>query len=237
MCPATVEMLRRMTPLRFFWARDYSDYHPEEPGGSAAGRTCECHPFDTSILGEYRSRLQPGVMEASVPVPTTGADYRWMNLVARVPRKGIPVFAKRIAQGVGGLLLGRRYAAGGQGLMAGLFAGVLRAGIPVWTDTALLRLDSDGDRVSGAVVRARRPRGDDHRAARGGVGHGRFRPQHGHAVEIPIRVAGRQSEPGCRGQYRRRDPRGAGTGCRHRFDGPGLVVPRRRAAARQGARR
>jgi 3-oxosteroid 1-dehydrogenase len=149
---ATVEMLRRTTPLRLFWARDYSDYHPEEPGGSAAGRTCECHPFDTSILGEYRTRLQPGVMESSVPIPTTGADYRWMNLVARVPRKGIPTFGKRLAQGMGGRLLGRRYAAGGQGLMAGMFAGVLRSGIPVWTDTTLLRLAGDGDRVTGAVV-------------------------------------------------------------------------------------
>lgn len=149
---ATVDMLRRTTALRFFWARDYSDYHPEQPGGSAAGRTCECHPFDTSLLGAYRTRLEPGLMEASIPVPTTGADYRWMNLVARVPRKGIPTFAKRIAQGVGGLMLGRRYAAGGQGLAAGLFAGVLRAGIPVWTDTGLLRLDVDGDRVRGAVV-------------------------------------------------------------------------------------
>ena len=152
---ATVEMLRRMTPLRLFWARDYSDYHPEEPGGSAAGRTCECRPFNTSILGEYRSKLQPGVMESTVPVPTTGADYRWMNLVARVPRKGIPTFAKRIGQGVGGLLLGRRYAAGGQGLAAGLFAGVLRAGIPVWTETALLRLlndPADANRVRGAVL-------------------------------------------------------------------------------------
>ena len=152
---ATVDMLRRTTPLQFFWARDYSDYHPEEPGGSAAGRTCECRPFDTSTLGEYRTRLQPGVMEASVPIPTTGADYRWMNLVVRLPRKGILTFAKRIAQGVGGRLIGRRYAAGGQGLAAGLFAGVLRAGIPVWTDTALARLvndPADGDRVSGAVV-------------------------------------------------------------------------------------
>lgn len=151
--PAVVELLRRTTPLRLFWARDYSDYHPEEPGGSAAGRTCECHPFDTSLLGEYRSLLRPGVLEAGVSIPTTGADYRWMNLVARVPRKGIPTFGKRLAQGVGGRLVGRRYAAGGQGLMAGLFAGVLRARIPVWTDTTLLRLlSSEGDRVTGAVV-------------------------------------------------------------------------------------
>jgi len=149
---ATVDMLRRTTPLRLFWARDYSDYHPEEPGGTAAGRTCECHPFDTSILGDYRTRLRPGVLEAGFSIPTTGADYRWMNLVARVPHKGIPTFGKRLAQGLGGRLIGRRYAAGGQGLTAGLFAGVLRAGIPVWTDTALLRLEGDGERVTGAVV-------------------------------------------------------------------------------------
>jgi 3-oxosteroid 1-dehydrogenase len=152
---AAVEMLRRTTPLRFLWARDYSDYHPEESGGSAAGRTCECHPFDTSILGAYRTRLEPGLLEAPVPIPTTGADYRWMNLVARVPRKGIPTFGKRVAQGVGGRVLGRRYAAGGQGLAAGLFAGVLRAGIPVWTETSLLRLDGDPDGVRGAVVQHR----------------------------------------------------------------------------------
>ncbi|OBH48671.1 3-ketosteroid-delta-1-dehydrogenase [Mycobacterium mantenii] len=149
---ATVDMLRRTTPLRLFWARDYSDYHPEAPGGSAAGRTCECRPFDTSLLGAYRTRLQPGLMEVTVPMPTTGADYRWMNLVARMPRKGIPVYGKRLAQGVGGRMVGRRYAAGGQGLMAGLFTGVLRAGIPVWTGTALARLAGDGERVTGAVV-------------------------------------------------------------------------------------
>jgi succinate dehydrogenase/fumarate reductase flavoprotein subunit len=149
---ATVEMLRRTTPLRFFWAREYSDYHPEEPGGSVEGRTCECYPFDTAKLGEYRNRLRPGVLEVAFAIPTTGADYRWMNLVARVPHKGVPTFAKRIVQGAGGLLIGRRYAAGGQALTAGLFAGVLRAGIPVWTDTTLRHLVSDGGRVTGAVV-------------------------------------------------------------------------------------
>jgi 3-oxosteroid 1-dehydrogenase len=148
----TVEMLRRTTPLRFMWARDYSDYHPEHPGGTAAGRTCECKPFNTSVLGQYRSKLRPGVMKATIPMPTTGADYRWMNLMARVPRKGLPLIVKRLAQGVGGLLLGRHYAAGGQALAAGLFAGVLRAGIPVWTDTALVRLTTEGTKVTGAVV-------------------------------------------------------------------------------------
>jgi len=85
--PATVEMLRRTTPMKLFWAKEYSDYQPEAPGGSAAGRTCECRPLNTSILGEYLADLRPGVMEVSIPMPTTGADYRWLNLMSRVPRK------------------------------------------------------------------------------------------------------------------------------------------------------
>ena len=149
---ATVDMLRRTTPIRLSWAKDYSDYHPEEPGGTAAGRTCECRPLNSAVLGAYRSRLRPGVMEVNIPMPTTTADYRWMNLMARVPRKGIPTIAKRLGQGVGGLLLGRRYVAGGQALATGLFAGALRAGIPIWTDTELQRLSTDGGRVIGAVL-------------------------------------------------------------------------------------
>jgi succinate dehydrogenase/fumarate reductase flavoprotein subunit len=34
-----VDMLRRTTPIRLSWAKDYSDYHPEEPAAPAsAGR-------------------------------------------------------------------------------------------------------------------------------------------------------------------------------------------------------
>lgn len=150
---ATVDMLTRLTPMRFTWCRDYADYHPEEPGGSPTGRTCECRPFDASVLGEYRTRLQPGVMKPpAVPMPVTSADYRWMNLMARLPRKALPLIVKRIVQGVGGAILGRRYLAGGQALAAGLFAGVLRAGIPIWTGTSLVRLTTAGERVTGAVV-------------------------------------------------------------------------------------
>ncbi|OCB45026.1 3-ketosteroid-delta-1-dehydrogenase [Mycobacterium vulneris] len=150
--PATVDMLRRTTPMKLFWAKEYSDYHPEAPGGSAAGRTCECRPLDTSILGEYLPDLRPGVMEVKIPMPTTGADYRWLNLMSRVPRKGLPTVLKRLAQGLGGLALGKRYAAGGQALAAGLFAGAIRAGIPIWLDTSLIELVTEGDRVTGAIV-------------------------------------------------------------------------------------
>lgn len=150
--PATVEMLRRTTPMKFQWAKGYSDYHPENPGGSAVGRTCECRPFDTAILGTELGRLRPGLMESSFPMPVTGADYRWMNLMVRTPRQSWPRILLRAAQGVGGMLLRRRYAAGGQALAAGLFAGVLQSGIPVWTNSPVIDLISDGERVTGARI-------------------------------------------------------------------------------------
>ncbi|MGA3487704.1 3-ketosteroid-delta-1-dehydrogenase [Micromonosporaceae bacterium DT55] len=150
---ATVEMLRRLTPMKLFWARGYSDYHPELPGGSAAGRSCECRPLDLKLLGADRKKLRPAVLEAPVPMPVTGADYKWLNLMARKPGRAIPRIAKRVAQGIGGLLVGREYAAGGQAIAAGLFAGVRRAGIPVWTETSLERLVVEQGRVVGAELR------------------------------------------------------------------------------------
>ena len=148
----TVEMLRRTTPMRFMWDREYSDYQPEQPGGSAMGRSCECVPFDANQLGSERARLRGGTMEAPLPMPVTGKDYRWLNLLAKVPAKGFPTAVKRAVQGIGGLALKRDYVAGGQALAAGLFAGILRTGIPVWTDTSLVRLVTAGGRVSGAVL-------------------------------------------------------------------------------------
>jgi succinate dehydrogenase/fumarate reductase flavoprotein subunit len=150
--PETISMLQRTTGLKLMWARGYSDYHPELPGGDAEGRSIESRPFNASVLGKSRKLLRPGVVEAPVPMPVTGADYKWMNLVARVPRRGVPLIMRRAAQGIGGKLIGRHYLAGGQALAAGLFAGALRAGIPIWRETSLVELVTEGDRVVGAVV-------------------------------------------------------------------------------------
>ncbi len=151
--PTVVEMLERTTPMRFMWAKGYSDYHPERPGGSAVGRTCECRPFDASILGPERGRLRPAVLEAPVPMPVTGADYKWMNLMTRKPGKAVARIGKRVVQGVGGMALRREYVAGGQALAAGLFAGAIANDIPVWTRTELVELVTEDGRVVGAVAR------------------------------------------------------------------------------------
>lgn len=148
----TVEMLRRTTRMRFSWARGYSDYHPELPGGSAVGRSCECRPFDTAKLGAHRATLRPGVMELPIPMPVTGADYKWLNLATRIPLRGMTVAVRRALQGIGGLLLGRRYAAGGVALAAGMYDGALRAGVRIHRETAMTELVVEDDRVVGVRV-------------------------------------------------------------------------------------
>lgn len=148
----TVRMLQRTTAMRFMWSKGYSDYHPELPGGAAAGRSCECKPFDLATLGAERARLRSSALKSPLPMPITGYDYKWMNLVTRVPRRGVPRVARRVAQGIGGKLLGREYVAGGQALAAGLYGGVLRARIPVWTRTSLQRLTAEDGRVTGVVL-------------------------------------------------------------------------------------
>lgn len=150
--PATVELLQRMTRLRFMWSAGYSDYHAEWPGGSAAGRTCESRPFDAALLGQHREELREGSMSAPIPMPITGVDYRLINLMATVPRKGIGRAVRRVVQGFGGKALGREYVAGGLALAAGLYDAVLREQIPVWRQARLSRLIIDGGRVSGAII-------------------------------------------------------------------------------------
>lgn len=148
-----VTLMRRATPMEFQWDEGYADYHPEEPGGSAAGRTCESRPFDARThLGAHRPWLRPTALAAPVPMPITSPDYRWMNLMAKVPGKGVPLVMKRVLQGMGGMVIGKEFLAGGQAIAAGLFAGVLAADIPVWLRTKLVRLTAEDGRVTGAVL-------------------------------------------------------------------------------------
>ncbi|MGO3326148.1 3-ketosteroid-delta-1-dehydrogenase [Gordonia sp. (in: high G+C Gram-positive bacteria)] len=150
--PSAVRLLQRTTRLDFMWSKGYSDYHAERPGGSAVGRTCESKPFDVALLGDHRDDLRAGSMAAPVPMPITGIDYRLINLMVTLPRRGLGRAARRLSQGLVGKALGREYVAGGQALAAGLYDAVLRSDIPVWRNTALARLLTVDGRVTGAVV-------------------------------------------------------------------------------------
>ena len=150
--PAAVDVLRRRTPLRLVHMRDVPDYFPELPGGSAAGRGVEPRPFDLHLLADERSSLVPPVFQLPFPMPVTEQEARWLNLATRTPR-GLVTGAKAAVLGLGGKALRREYAAGGQALVAGLYAGVMAADVPVWPHAPLLDLLMEDGKVTGVVVR------------------------------------------------------------------------------------
>ncbi|MFD4254917.1 3-oxosteroid 1-dehydrogenase [Amycolatopsis thermoflava] len=149
--PEVVSFVHRVTPLRLQWVPGYSDYHPEAPGGRAGGRSVEPKPFNGKLLGAELHNLEPPYSGAPLGVPITQADYRWLSLLARHPKGALRVL--RIGgRWLTGLARGKRLLSMGQALAAGLRAGLLRAGVPVWLDTPLTDLVTEDERVTGVVV-------------------------------------------------------------------------------------
>jgi 3-oxosteroid 1-dehydrogenase len=145
--PAMLDLVLAMTPLKFTWVPGYADYYPEAPGGLASGRSIEPVPLDgRAVLGGELGRLARPYLPT--PVAVTQAEYRWLTL-GRHPR-GIRAAAGVASRAVMARARGRRMLGLGQALAAGLRAGLVRADVPVWLDTALTGLE-----VTGAGARAR----------------------------------------------------------------------------------
>lgn len=148
----TVEALLANTDLSLIHMKEYADYFSDEPGGSSTGRSVEPAPFNLNKLGADRDLLQASGIAAPIPMPITGADFKWMNLMMKRPDKASWRIARRVIQGIGGMALRKDYAAGGQALAAALLLGARKAGVRLWNSTPLVDLVLDGDKVMGVVV-------------------------------------------------------------------------------------
>lgn len=158
--PEVMDFLRARTPVRFAWVPGYSDYHPERPGGRAAGRSVEPVPLDGSILGEELARLHPPYTKAPANLIVTQADFRKLSLGLRTVR-GPLTMAKVMARRLASQARRRRMYAMGNALVIGLRQGLVDAGVPVQYDTELTGLLVEAGRVTGVDttrgrIRARR---------------------------------------------------------------------------------
>jgi 3-oxosteroid 1-dehydrogenase len=148
--PEMLSFVLANTPLKFAWVPGYPDYYPEAPGGLPGGRSIEPKPMPTRLIGEHLATLNPPYLASPLQVAVTQADYRWLNLVRRHPR-GMLRALRVGARGFAARLTGRRIAMG-QALSAGMRAGLARAGVPVWLETAMLDLETTEGRVTGVRV-------------------------------------------------------------------------------------
>ena len=162
--PEVLDFIHANTPVRFRWVPHYADYHPEAPGGRAAGRSCEPVPMDARSLGKELDRLHPQYTKAPANLIVTQADFRKISLGLRSWRGPLTMVKVLVNRLVSGLLRRRMYAMG-NAIAIGLRQGLMDAGVPVVYDTELTGLDLEDGRVTGvqvvrdgspATIRARR---------------------------------------------------------------------------------
>lgn len=151
--PEMIDFILENTPLRFRWMEGYSDYYPELFGGKAEGASIEPQIFDGRILGDELKRLNPPYIPTPAGVVIFGGDYKWLCLV-KVSIQGAKTAARAVSRYVEAKLKRQKPLTMGQALAAGLRAGLLRAGVPVWLNTPLvdLSISSEG-RVEGVIAK------------------------------------------------------------------------------------
>ncbi|GAC70371.1 FAD-binding protein [Gordonia soli] len=134
----------------FIRCEGYSDYYSGArgiDGGSARSRSVEAAAFDTRELGEWAGRLRPPVAGAM-----TMYTYEAAHASNLRTRQGLGVMSRVMGRTVWGRLRGKKYVTNGAALIGYVLKAVLKRGIPVWNDAALVDLIVQDEEVVGAVV-------------------------------------------------------------------------------------
>ncbi|MBS7546936.1 3-oxosteroid 1-dehydrogenase [Dietzia sp. Marseille-Q0999] len=150
--PEVLDFVLANSPLQLEWVKDYSDYYPEAPGGRLGGRSVEPKPFDLRQLGSEADKLEPGYAKAPANMVVMQSDYRWLNLLQRPTTKGIRRSIKVSLRMFLAKARGQNSVGMGRALIAGLRKGLLDAGAPVWLETPMTGLVTEGSGNEERVV-------------------------------------------------------------------------------------
>ena len=156
--PEAVALFEEKTALKFEAASAFSDYHPNAPGGLPGGRSILAQPFNGRALGPELKRLRPPLPELTFAglMIGSGPELKHFFNVTCSPRSATFVAARMASHMRDVAISGRGMRlVNGNALAARLFRSALDAGAKIWTDAAVVRLITDGDAVTGAVVRTR----------------------------------------------------------------------------------
>lgn len=151
--PRMMEFLEQTsTWFEFVWKPGYADYYPELPGGSELGSTINVPAIDLRTLGAEEQHLLAPLALAPKGIWLGPKDLRLFYQV-RQSWRGKAVLVKLLWRMFRARVFGDRMAAIGQSLAARLRLAMLERAIPLWLDTPMTELSTDGSgAVTGAVV-------------------------------------------------------------------------------------
>jgi succinate dehydrogenase/fumarate reductase flavoprotein subunit len=147
--PEAVDFYESRTALVFDAAPEFSDYHPEAPGGMAGGRSIIARPFDGRLLGQDLARLRPPLPELKFAGMTigTGPDLKHFSNATHSVSSALYV-AGRLARHVRDMVLYGEdmRLTNGSALAGRLTRSALDAGVEIWTNAEVRRLTHGPDR-------------------------------------------------------------------------------------------
>ncbi|MCO5091272.1 FAD-dependent oxidoreductase [Bosea sp. (in: a-proteobacteria)] len=170
--PQAVEFFEANTTLQFDVGREFSDYHPDAPGGTSGGRAVVARPFDGRELGGEIARLRPPLREITFLGMMIGSGKELQHFF-NVTRSPVSLFyvARLMARFVRDMAFYGRpmRLVNGNALIGRLAKSCFDKGVPIWTSSpATSLITGKGGRIVGAVLDTPTGRCEVH-AARGVV--------------------------------------------------------------------
>jgi 3-oxosteroid 1-dehydrogenase len=133
--------------VRFVFCPGYSDYYSNMKGGHDIGRGIEPVPFDARVLGEWSTKMQPGLAK-SLGMAVMTNEARYLSHYNRSLR-AFAVSGRVVIRTAAARLRDQDLLTNGASLIAQLLQIALRRGIPVWTEAPLEELIVEDGRVVG----------------------------------------------------------------------------------------
>lgn len=156
--PAMVELLERRTSVRFVLGPQFSDYHPNAPGGLPGGRSICAEPFDARALGPDLALLRPPLPELTFLGMMVGSGKELTHFfnVTRSAVSAVQVARFLLRYGRDRLVYGRTMRlTNGNALAGRLLKSARDLGVAIWPAAPLVELLAEVGRVRGGVVQRR----------------------------------------------------------------------------------
>jgi 3-oxosteroid 1-dehydrogenase len=125
----------------------YSDYYDNRKGGKPRSRSVEGIPWDGKQLGEWHSRINPG-MARGLGLAVKTNEVRNLPAWTRSP-KSFLVTMQVVGRTYSSRLLGKDLLTNGMSLIGQLTKIVVDSGIPLWLNTPVEELITEGGQVVG----------------------------------------------------------------------------------------
>lgn len=153
--PQMLDFMIGNSHVRYQLIANWADYHPLRPGASAGGRSLLPEPFDGRLLGKDFQRLRSPIRTMMLfgGMSVSRSDIPHLFNATRSVRSGLHVLKMLLRYAKDRMSWSRGTAiANGNALVARLVHSLNERGVPIWTESSVVSLSRDADRVCGATV-------------------------------------------------------------------------------------